>query len=115
MTTAGVDRLAGMRLAIDAVRRGGTLSLGGVYAGAADPLPLMQLFDKQVELRMGQGNVQTWRDDILPLVEAPEDPLGTEDLVTHDAPLEDAPELYETFRDKKDGCIKVVLHPEMAS
>ncbi|MGN6199308.1 alcohol dehydrogenase catalytic domain-containing protein [Humibacter sp.] len=115
MTTTGVDRLAALRLAIDAVRRGGTLSLGGVYAGAADPLPLMQLFDKQVELRMGQGNVQTWRDDILPLVEAPEDPLGTEDLVTHDAPLEDAPELYETFRDKKDGCIKVVLHPEMAS
>jgi threonine dehydrogenase-like Zn-dependent dehydrogenase len=112
MTTIGMDRLAAMRLAMDAVRRGGTVSLAGVYAGAADPLPLLQLFDKQIAIRMGQCNVQAWRDAVLPYVEDPADPLGTEDLVTHRASLEDAPALYETFRDKKDGCIKVVLQPQ---
>ncbi len=111
MTTVGMDRLAAMMLAIDAVRRGGTVSLSGVYAGVADPLPLMTLFDKQLALRMGQCNVQSWRDEILPLVEDPADPLGTEDLVTHRVGLEEAPRMYDLFRDKKDGCIKVVLTP----
>ena len=111
MTTAGVDRMTAFNTAADAVARGGTISLSGVYVGTADPVPLMTLFDKQVAIRMGQCNVQRWRDEILPLVEDPSDPLGTEDLVTHDRPLEDAAELYRTFRDKEDGCIKVVLHP----
>jgi threonine dehydrogenase-like Zn-dependent dehydrogenase len=111
MTTVGMDRLAAMMLAIDAVRRGGTVSLSGVYAGVADPLPLMTMFDKQIALRMGQCNVQSWRDDILPLVEDPADPLGTEDLVTHRVGLEEAPRMYDLFRDKEDGCIKVVLTP----
>ena len=111
MTTAGVDRMTAFNLATDSVARGGTISLSGVYVGTADPIPLMTLFDKQVSIRMGQCNVQRWRDEILPLVEDPSDPLGTEDLVTHDRPLEDAAELYRTFRDKQDGCIKVVLHP----
>jgi threonine dehydrogenase-like Zn-dependent dehydrogenase len=111
MTTVGMDRLAAMMLAIDSVRRGGTVSLSGVYAGVADPLPLMTMFDKQIALRMGQCNVQSWRDDILPLVEDPADPLGTEDLVTHRVGLEEAPHMYDLFRDKEDGCIKVVLTP----
>jgi threonine dehydrogenase-like Zn-dependent dehydrogenase len=111
MTTVGVDRLSAMHTAFDAVRRGGTVSLSGVYAGTADPTPFMTLFDKQVSIRMGQCNVQHWRDTILPLVEDPADPLGTEHLVTHDVPLDRAPEMYRTFRDKEDGCIKVVLHP----
>ena len=111
MTTVGVDRLAAMMLAIDAVRRGGTVSLSGVYAGVADPMPFMTMFDKQLALRMGQCNVQSWRSDILPLVEDPSDPLGTEDLVTHRVGLEDAPQMYDLFRDKQDGCIKVVLTP----
>jgi threonine dehydrogenase-like Zn-dependent dehydrogenase len=55
--------------------------------------------------------VQSWRDDILPLVEDPADPLGTEDLVTHRVGLEEAPRMYDLFRDKEDGCIKVVLTP----
>lgn len=109
--TVGVDRLAAMMLGIDLVRRGGTLSLSGVYGGVADPMPMMTLFDKQIALRMGQCNVHRWRDDILPLVEDPTDPLGTEDLVTHRVPIDDAPELYTTFRDKEDGCVKVVLQP----
>jgi threonine dehydrogenase-like Zn-dependent dehydrogenase len=111
MTTAGVDRLAAMMLAIDAVRRGGTVSLSGVYAGTADPMPLMTMFDKQLSLRMGQCNVHRWRDELLPLAEAPDDPLGLEDLATHRVPLERAPEMYETFKNKEDGCIKVVLKP----
>jgi threonine dehydrogenase-like Zn-dependent dehydrogenase len=111
MTTVGVDKLVALHTAFDAVRRGGTVSLSGVYVGTADPTPLMTLFDKQVSIRMGQCNVQRWRDELLPLVEADADPLGTMDLTTHEVGLEKAPEMYETFRDKKDGCIKVVLHP----
>ncbi|RUQ06118.1 glutathione-dependent formaldehyde dehydrogenase [Microbacterium sp. HSID17254] len=111
---AGVDRLAAVYASIDAVRRGGTISLSGVYAGDADILPMKTLFDKQISLRMGQCNVKNWIDDLLPLVEDPSDPLGVMDLTTHHAALEDAPELYRTFQEKKDGCIKVVLHPSAA-
>jgi len=110
-TTVGVDRLAALHMALDLVRRGGTVSLSGVYAGVADPMPLMNMFDKQIQLRMGQCNVQHWIDELLPLVEDPSDPLGVEDLVTHRVPLDRAPEMYETFSAKKDGCIKVVLTP----
>ena len=111
MKTTGVDRLAALHLAIDAVRRGGTVSLSGVYAGAADPMPLVTMFDKQLALRMGQCNVHSWRDDLLPLVEDPADPLGVEDLITHRIGLDRAPELYDTFHKKEDGCIKVVIQP----
>jgi threonine dehydrogenase-like Zn-dependent dehydrogenase len=106
---AGMDRLAAVYSSIDAVRRGGTISLSGVYAGEADILPMKTLFDKQITLRMGQCNVKRWVADILPLVEDPADPLGVMDLVTHHAPLSDAPALYETFQKKEDGCVKVVL------
>ncbi|KZX21458.1 zinc-dependent alcohol dehydrogenase [Rathayibacter tanaceti] len=111
MDTVGVDRLAAVTASLDLVRRGGTVSLSGVYGGEADPLPLKSMFDKQVTLTMGQCNVKRWIDDLLPLVEDPSDPLGVMDLVTHRAPLEDAPALYETFQKKEDGCIKVVLQP----
>ncbi|CAD5137498.1 S-(hydroxymethyl)glutathione dehydrogenase [Microbacterium sp. Nx66] len=111
---AGIDRLAAVYASIDAVRRGGTVSLSGVYAGDADILPMKTLFDKQISMRMGQCNVKNWIDDILPLVEDPSDPLGVMDLTTHHAALEDAPDLYRTFQEKKDGCIKVVLHPSAA-
>jgi threonine dehydrogenase-like Zn-dependent dehydrogenase len=111
MTTVGVDRLTALHTAYDAVRRGGTVSLSGVYVGTADPTPMMTLFDKQLTVRMGQCNVQRWRDDLLPLVEDPADPLGTMDLTTHEVGLDAAPDMYRIFRDKEDGCIKVVLHP----
>jgi hypothetical protein len=109
--TAGVDSLTAMHTAFDAVRRGGTVSLSGVYTGSADPTDFMSLFDKQVTIRMGQCNVQRWRDELLPIVEDPADPLGTMDLTTHEVPLDRAPEMYKTFRDKTDGCIKVVMKP----
>ncbi|MCC3275746.1 MULTISPECIES: zinc-dependent alcohol dehydrogenase [unclassified Arthrobacter] len=111
METAGTDRLSALHGAIDAVRRGGTVSLSGVYGGTADPMNLMAMFDKQLNLRMGQCNVKRWTEDLMPLVEDPADPLGVTNLVTHQASLEDAPELYEKFQKKEDGCIKVVFQP----
>ena len=108
---AGVDRLSALYDCIDSVRRGGTISLSGVYGGAQDPLPMMQLFDKQVQLRMGQANVRAWIDDLMPLVRDDVDPLGTEDLTTHRLPLDEAPHGYEIFQKKQDRAIKVVLQP----
>jgi threonine dehydrogenase-like Zn-dependent dehydrogenase len=108
---AGVDRMSALYACIDSVRRGGTISISGVYGGAMDPIPMMQLFDKQVQLRMGQANVRRWTDDILPLLMDDGDPLGTEDLATHKLPLAEAPHGYEVFQKKEDGAIKVLLEP----
>jgi threonine dehydrogenase-like Zn-dependent dehydrogenase len=109
MEKAGVDRLSVLHTAIDTVRRGGTISLSGVYGGAADPMPMMDLFDKQIQLRMGQANVKRWIDEILPLLQDG-DPLGVDDLTTHRLPLEEAPHAYEMFQ-RKDGAIKILLKP----
>ena len=109
--TLGVDRLASLMMAIESVRRGGTVSISGVYGGVADPLPMFTMFDKGLTLAMGQCNVHRWIPDLWPLVEDPADPLGVTDLVTHRVSLEDAPQMYEIFRDKEDGCVKVVLQP----
>ena len=110
MERAGVDRLNALYLAIDIVRRGGTISLSGVYGGMADPLPLLTIFDKQIQLRMGQANVKRWVDDILPLL-TDDDPLGVEQFATHRVALEEAPQAYERFQRKQDGTIKVLLRP----
>jgi len=111
MDKAGIDRLSVLHAAIDVVRRGGTISLSGVYGGTADPLPMMVLFDKQIQLRMGQANVRRWIEEIMPLLEDGDDPLGVEDLATHKLPLAEAPHGYEIFQRKEDGAIKVVLEP----
>jgi threonine dehydrogenase-like Zn-dependent dehydrogenase len=111
MERVGTDRTAALHTAIATVRRGGTLSVVGVYGGSATPMPLMELFDKQVQVRMGQANVKSWIDRILPLVTDDADPLGTEDFATHRMPLVAAPEAYELFQEKQDGAIKVVLEP----
>ena len=111
METAGVDRLDALYTAIDAVRRGGTTSISGVYGGIKDPLPMMTMFDKQLQLRMGQCNVRRWTEELLPLVDDPSDPLGVLDLTTHTAPLDEAPVMYEKSQKKEDGCIEVVLEP----
>jgi threonine dehydrogenase-like Zn-dependent dehydrogenase len=110
MQKAGVDRLDALYSAIDVVRRGGTISLIGVYGGMADPLPMLTLFDKQVQLRMGQANVKKWVDDIMPLL-TDADPLGVDTFATHTLPLADAPYAYEIFQKKKDGAVKIVLKP----
>jgi len=111
MKHAAVDRTAVLHSAVSSVRRGGTISLSGVYGGAVTPMPLLEMFDKQITVKQGQCNVRRWIDDLLPLTEDSADPLGLDDLVTHTAPLSRGPELYETFQKKKDGCIKVVLTP----
>lgn len=111
MTTMGVERLEALYTAFEAVRRGGTVSISGVYGGAADPIPMMQIFDKQLQLRMGQANVRRWTDEILRVLEKDEDVLGVEDFATHRLPLDAAPEAYRKFRDKEDGMVKVLFQP----
>ena len=106
-----VDRLDALYAAVKAVRRGGTVSISGVYGGEVDPMPMMEMFDRGITLRMGQAHVKRWIDDTLPLVSDPADPLGVLDLTTHRVPLDQAPAMYETFQKKQDGCIKVVLAP----
>jgi threonine dehydrogenase-like Zn-dependent dehydrogenase len=110
MQKASIDRLSAFYLAIDIVRRGGTISLIGVYGGTADPLPMLTLFDKQVQLRMGQANVKRWVDDIMPLL-LEGDPLGVDSFATHRLPLDQAPQAYENFQKKQDGTVKVLLQP----
>jgi threonine dehydrogenase-like Zn-dependent dehydrogenase len=111
MKTVGIDRLAALRSAISAVRRGGTVSISGVYGGMSDPFPMMEMFDKGISLRMGQCHVKRWVDDIVPVVMEDGDPLGLETLASHRLPLSEAPAAYKMFRDKDDDCLKVVLKP----
>ncbi len=106
-----VDRMDALYAALKGVRRGGTVSVSGVYGGEVDPMPMMEMFDRGIQLRMGQAHVKRWVDDILPLVSDDADPLGVLDLTTHRVPLEDAPHMYEVFQQKQDDCIKVVLAP----
>jgi threonine dehydrogenase-like Zn-dependent dehydrogenase len=106
-----VDRLDALHTAVKAVRRGGTVSISGVYGGEADPMPMMEIFDRGAQLRMGQAHVKRWVDEIIPLLQDDADPLGTEDLATHLLPLDEAPHGYEIFQKKQDNCIKVLLQP----
>jgi threonine dehydrogenase-like Zn-dependent dehydrogenase len=107
----GIDRLDALLTALKGVRRGGTVSISGVYGGEMDALPMMEMFDRGIQIRMGQAHVRRWTDDILPLALDPADPLGTSELITHRLPLTDAVHGYDIFRDKTDDCIKVLLRP----
>jgi threonine dehydrogenase-like Zn-dependent dehydrogenase len=106
-----IDRLDALHTALKAVRRSGTVSVSGVYGGEVDPLPMMEMFDRGITMRMGQCHVKRWIDDLLPLVLDPADPLGTEDLATHLLPLAEAPRGYQMFQAKDDACVKVILQP----
>jgi threonine dehydrogenase-like Zn-dependent dehydrogenase len=108
---AAIDRLAALHMAIELVQRGGTISLSGVYGGAISPMPLIQMFDKQINVRMGQANVRRWIDDILPLLSNGDDPLGVDTYATHRVPIDDAPRAYEIFQKKQDGAFKILLQP----
>ncbi len=105
-----VDRLGALHTAIELVRRGGTISLSGVYGGMADPLPMLTMFDKQIQIRMGQANVRRWSDEIIPYL-TDEDPLGVDDFATHRLPLSEAPDAYRMFQRKRDGAVKVLMTP----
>jgi threonine dehydrogenase-like Zn-dependent dehydrogenase len=107
----GIDRLAALTTSFDAVRRGGTVSISGVYGGSADPMPMMQLFDKGLTLRMGQCHVKRWTGELLDIASGGEDVLGLESLATHRVGLDQAAEMYSVFQKKQDGCLKVVLKP----
>ena len=106
MEKAGVDRLNALYSAIDIVRRGGTISLTGVYGGAADPIPMLTLFDKQIQLRMGQANIKRWIPDIMPLL-TDDDPLGCDTFATHRVPLSrgagDVQQVPEEGRRRREG------------
>ena len=108
---AGIDRLAALHTAISAVRRGGTVSVSGVYGGMADPMPMMEMFDKGVQLRMGQCHVRAWTPQLQEILAQDDDVFGVETLATHHLPLEDAAEGYAMFSEQRDGCLKVVLTP----
>jgi threonine dehydrogenase-like Zn-dependent dehydrogenase len=111
MSVAGVDRTAALVGCVDAVRRGGVVSLSGVYGGQADPLPMLKMFDKGIRIAMGQAHVKRWIPDLMPLVQDESDPLGVMDLETHSLPLDEAAHGYDIFQRKADGAIKVVLKP----
>jgi len=111
MEKGGLERLSAFFSAIDMVRRGGTISLSGVYGGQADPLPMLTLFDKQIQLRMGQANVRRWSDAIMPLLVDDADPLGVESFATHHVPLTEAPAAYADFQAKRNGTVKVLFKP----
>ena len=106
-----LDRMGALHTAVKAVRRGGTVSVSGVYGGEVDPMPMMEMFDRGITMRFGQCHVRRWIDDIMPVVLDDADPLGTLDMTTHHVPLEQAPAAYDMFQKKEDGCIKVVLKP----
>ena len=110
MEKMGVDRLSALYSAIDVVRRGGTISISGVYGGNADPLPLLTMFDKQIQIRMGQANVKRWVDEIMPLL-TDDDPLGVDTFHTQQLPLDQAPQAYDAFQKKADGVIKILFKP----
>jgi len=114
-TKLQLDRTHALWQSMRSVRRGGTLSLVGVYAGPVQLFPLGDLFDMGVTLRMGQANVRRWVPEILALLEDDDDPLAVEDLATHELPLTAAPDAYTLFQRKQDGCVKVVLRPGTAA
>jgi threonine dehydrogenase-like Zn-dependent dehydrogenase len=104
------DKLHALRLATRSVRRGGTLSISGVYLGWYPAFLIGDLFDRQITIRMGQANVRRWTDAILAHL-ATGSRVGN-DLVTHEMPLDQAPRAYEMFQKKLDGAVKVILHPD---
>ncbi|WP_110241126.1 zinc-dependent alcohol dehydrogenase [Nocardioides gilvus] len=110
MKKAGVDRLAALHTAIECVRRGGTVSISGVYGGAVDPMPMFQLFDKQIQLRMGQANVRAHTDELLAML-VDDDAFGVDAFATHHLPLAEAPDAYKHFQKKEEGMVKVVFKP----
>ncbi len=110
------DRLIALHQALGTVRRGGTCSVSGVYGGWFPNFPLGDLFDRAITLRWGQANVRRWTEPLLEVLRSG-DPIDAAGLVSTWAPLDDAPEIYQAFRDKQPGVTKAVLrpHPEQAA
>jgi S-(hydroxymethyl)glutathione dehydrogenase/alcohol dehydrogenase len=98
-----------LRMCADAVRRGGVITIVGVYGMPYDNFPIGQLFDKGIRLAMGQAPVHTYIDELLERVRAGE--LRLDDVISHTMPLRDVGRAYEIFNEKTDNCVKVVLKP----
>jgi threonine dehydrogenase-like Zn-dependent dehydrogenase len=92
-------------------RPGGTISIPGVYGGLSDKIPLGMMMNKGLTIRTGQTHVNRWTDELLRIIQ--DRLIDPSFVITHTIGLEEGPEYYKTFRDKEDGCIKVVLKPEM--
>ncbi|WP_439552320.1 zinc-dependent alcohol dehydrogenase [Falsiroseomonas sp.] len=103
------DRIHALRQAINCCRKGGTVSVPGVYIGFPDKFPMGAAFGKGLTMRMGQTHAQRFLQPLLDRIDKGE--IDPSFVITHRLPLEEGPAAYETFRDKKDGCIKVVLTP----
>jgi threonine dehydrogenase-like Zn-dependent dehydrogenase len=103
------DRPHALREAIYCCRKGGTVSIPGVYLGVGDKIPLGAIMNKALTIKTGQTHVPRYHEKLLKRVEAGE--IDPSFVITHTVPLEKGPEMYRTFRDKEDGCIKVVLKP----
>jgi threonine dehydrogenase-like Zn-dependent dehydrogenase len=109
-TMMATDRAITLRQAIHACRKGGVLSIPGVYGGFIDKVPMGAAFNKGLTLKMGQTHVHKYLPKLLGHIERGD--IDPSFVITHEVPLDRAPEMYKTFRDKKDGCIKVVLKPQ---
>lgn len=105
----GTDRPHVLRQAIRCCRKGGTLSIPGVYVGMVDKLPMGAIVNKALTLKSGQTHVHRYLKPLMDKIQSGE--IDPSFVITHRAKLDDAPELYKTFRDKEDGCIKVVMKP----
>ena len=103
------DRAAAVRQAIHCCRKGGTVSIPGVYGGFIDKVPMGAAFSKGLTLKMGQTHVHRYLGRLLRHIESGD--IDPSFVITHREPLENAPTMYRTFRDKRDGCVKVVLKP----
>jgi len=101
--------LNALKAAISAVRRGGVVSVVGVYGMPYDAFPLGQIFDKGIKMAFGQAPVQKYIDHLIEIIERGQ--IRLDDIITHRLPLDDAPHAYQIFRDKEDDCVKVVLTP----
>jgi threonine dehydrogenase-like Zn-dependent dehydrogenase len=108
-TLLATDRTTALRQAIHACRKGGTVSIPGVYGGFLDKMPLGAAFNKGLTLKMGQTHVMKYLRPLLQRIERGD--IDPSFVITHRIPLEDAAEAYRAFRDKRDGCIKVVMKP----
>jgi threonine dehydrogenase-like Zn-dependent dehydrogenase len=98
-----------LREAIMCCRKGGTISVPGVYVGLGDKIPLGALMNKGLTLKTGQTHMLRYMEPLLRRVEAGD--IDPSFVITHVLPLEKGPDAYKTFREKQDGCIKVVLKP----
>lgn len=103
------DRPHVLREMIYVCRPGGIISIAGVYGGLVDKIPMGPAMNKSLSFRMGQTHVNRWTDDLVRRIE--EGQIDPSFVITHTAKLEDGPEMYKVFRNKQDGCIKVVLKP----